>query len=238
MAGIPPELIFVLVVVVFSVLDGVGRKKKAEREGAPGPVPGPQRRSAQDREAVARGGAADRADTSQPSQPVPTPEPTTSEGIIPEDVWAEILGLARGTPPKPEPMRGEEPAEEPVEESSWSSGGREHQVSGEIPDFEALSMESLKARPEGLHAEPDRSGGRSVPSRKVREAASATEALRVSALTAKAPGRVGQARPESVRGRGGKVRRELFGTGSTDELRKAIILQEVLGLPVGMKEKD
>jgi len=196
-AGIPAELIFVLVVVVFSVLDGVGRKKKAKREGAPGPVPGPQRRSVQNPETVA----------------TPPSEPANSEGMIPGDVWEEILGLARGTAPEPE--RVEEPVQAQVEESSWTAYLTEGQTPERTPDFQAPELESLVPRREGVRSMPDRSRAPSVP-----------------------------AQPSGEKGAWGKraeakrslMRHYLFGDGSVAELRKAIILKEVLGPPVSMKE--
>ena len=67
MAGIPPELIFVLIFIAFSVLEGIGRKKKAERKGAPGTVPGPQRRSVQNQETVVRRTEAGMEGASEPT---------------------------------------------------------------------------------------------------------------------------------------------------------------------------
>jgi hypothetical protein len=146
-AGIPPELIFVLVFVAFSVLDGIGRKKKAERKGAPGTVPGPQRRSVQNRETVAT---------------IP-PEPASSEEIIPGDVWEEILGLARGTSSEPdrvdEPV--DEPVEEPEEETSWTA----FRTEGQTPDSHAPELKSLAPRPERVQSMPDRGRAPSVHAR-------------------------------------------------------------------------
>jgi len=89
-AGIPGELVFVLIFVAISVLEGVGRKKKAERKGLPGTVPGPQRRSAQNRESAAPQAEAGVAEASVQPMPTPASEPATSEGVIPKDVWEEI----------------------------------------------------------------------------------------------------------------------------------------------------
>lgn len=191
MSGIPPELLFVLIFVAFSVLEGVGRKKKADRERV---APPPE---------VAR------ADSSASA---PKPASGGSEGLIPEDVWAEILGLAKGTTPKPDP----EPVKEPIAESSWDRGRREDETLEVLPEFEARSLEPLEARPDVVRADWSR-----VP------ASSSGKAQKKPSAPA-----VVTSRPKG----GGRARRAIFGGGSSKELQKAVILQEVLGPPVGMKE--
>ena len=213
MAGIPGDLVFVLIFVAISVLEGVGRKKKAAQKGLPGTVPGPQRRSAQKRESAAPQVEAGVAEASVQSMPTQAPEPAASEGLIPKDVWEEILGLARGT--APEPRRVEEPVEEAVEEaveeSSWTAYQREDRTSEVIPDFEAQSLESLEPMPEVVRPVAVGSRAPSVPSK--------------SDVLPTSEGR----RVVSVRGK-------LLGHGSVAELRRAIILKEVLDPPVSMRE--
>jgi len=203
-AAIPPELIFVLVFVAFSVLDGIGRKKKAERKGAPGTVPGPQLRSVQNRETVA----------------TISPEPSSSEEIIPGDVWEEILGLARGSSPEPdkidEPVEEpvDEPVEEPEDESSWTAYLTEGQTPEQTPDIRAQELESLAPRPQRVQPMPDQGRAPSVHA--------------LPSGTAGAWGKGAERRQSSVR-------QSLLGDGSTAELRKAFILKEVLGPPVSLK---
>jgi hypothetical protein len=213
--GIPKELIFVLIFIVFSVLEGMGRKKKAQRQGGAGMVPPSRPRSDQREgetgsvpETVVASVAAPSADS--------TTEPDASEGVIPEDVWSEILELARGTPP-PTPAPEPKPPEEPVEESSWDRGIREAQLVEERPETQVTSLESLEARTDVAQVMPDRD--------------------RVSPSSEKIPAqRVAVPLLGKARSSGSSALQELFGDGSVKELQKAIILQEVLGPPVGMKE--
>lgn len=230
MEGIPIELIFVLIFIAFSVLEAVGRKKGAGRKGGPGQSPDPGAGKRPGREAGSRRGDA-------PGPPrLPEREgargPRSSEGLVPEDVWEEILGLARGTPTKAKRM----------DRADTAPGGddlpsHEGESLEEIPPFEARSLESLEARPEPDRSIPDRARSRGrerklelppVPGSKVR-------GLPAVAATEIGTGE-GVAAPSGRKPRGGRVRQEIFGDGSLKELRKAVILKEVLGKPVGMKE--
>lgn len=203
MDGIPTELIFVLIFIVFSVLEGVGRKKKAQRKGLPGTVPGPQRRSSRNREVVTREPEVSRAEPAEVSPPVPTEETGGSEDLIPSQVWEEILGLARGT--RPEPEKAETPAEEAAPEP---------------------------VEPKVLHPAPDRSRPADLPSPRRGEPRTVT-AVPSAAQRRPVPALV---EPESPGPRRSDVMHRLFGSGSKEDLRKAIILREVLGPPVGMRE--
>lgn len=214
MDGIPAELIFVLIFIVFSILEGLGRKAKAEakKRGGAGQAPGaPQRRSTGNREGGGR--RVERVDAGV-SGPGPAKGQDSSEGLIPNEVWEEILGLARGTPPAKRPP----PGEAPVPETRGGPSRREDETLEVIPEFEARSLEPVDAPPTVSASPPAR----------VRERSDSRVAPLPSALKgAPAP-----------RGRldGSGLRSRLFGSGSEEELRKAVVLQEVLGPPVGMRE--
>jgi hypothetical protein len=214
--GIPPELIFVLIFIVFSVLEGVGRKAKQQakkREGA-GRIPAPP------------------PDRSPKEPPRETAQKGSdgSEGLIPSEVWEEILGLARGSAPSPKPQPAPDSESEarsledlrarPIPEAYR----RGDETLEEIPEFEARSLEPLEPRPEPDRRVPDRS----------RKPAAAVEKARSRARdTGVAPP---LAVSSSPRRSTGHPRTDLFGDGSPEELRKAIILREVLGPPLGTRE--
>lgn len=218
-------LIFILVFIAFSILEGIGRKRKAQERkgGAEGTSPTPPVGAGRAPEAPARKTAGG--------------EGGSSEGLIPKDVWEEILGLARGAPPpssKPEPG----PVPDP---SSAPRPPREAETLEEIPPFEARSLEPL-------YVEHERVSQRS------RDVEVATGTRAPEALTSRdrrgaggGKGRgaavleMGQAPgPMAAHRRrigGRRLRKELFGRGSPEELRKAVVLSEVLGPPVAMRDQ-
>lgn len=235
MEGIPAELIFVLIFIVFSILEAVGRKKGAQRKGGPGQSPGPRSRQQDRGPAIPR--AEEAGASTQASSRNGEKSPQSSEGLVPEDVWEEILGLARGT--KPESPNAGSRSEPDARRDKAGRGlpSSRPETLEEIPPFEARSLESLEPRSEPDRDLPDPAGHRRrgrqveippVPGSKVK-------GLPSVAATEIGTGPGVAARPKR-KPRGGKVRREIFGDGSLKELRKAVILKEVLGKPVGMKD--
>jgi hypothetical protein len=130
--------------------------------------------------------------------------------MIPADVWEEILGLARGKPPAPKP----EPAPEPE------------------PGFETWQEFEAEPVPEA----EERSSRRHESDLDRRRAAVARPPIQAQEVGS---GRGVVTAPVPVVRRAvddGGVRGDLFGSGSPEELRKAIILKEVLGLPLALRE--
>jgi len=122
--------------------------------------------------------------------------------MLPGDVWAEILGLARGEPRRAEPEAPPPPEVEPVPIS------RGEELREERPrDFPASHGAEV-----ALH-ESKRS-----------DFESRLAITRTPLPDLKAEG-------------GGGVLAGLFGSGSPEELRKAVILKEVLGLPLSLREE-
>jgi len=236
--GIPGELIFVLIFIAFSVLEAVGRKKGARRKGGPGRAPGSEggsRERGERREGMPR--AREAGADSRSSAGKTEEAPASSEGLIPEDIWEEILGLARGTPQKQS-----EPRSRPRPEVQQDMAGRdlpssEVETIEEIPPFEARSLEPLEPRPEPNRGLPDPSGARAgLPDVHVPPPPKS----KIKGVPSLAASEIGtgpgvKARPRR-KPKGGRVRQEIFGDGSREELRKAVILREVLGKPVGMEE--
>ncbi len=200
------QIFIILIFIAVSVLEGVGRKRKAGQQGKPRPGPtraqGP-RRPAPPMEVARRTGAPPEVERGVPEK--------SSEGLVPEAVWEEILGLARGTPmerPVPPPAPAAPPVPLPPEPRQSRAEREESQRQAEtlevIPEFEARSLEAPAPRAVKPVARP-----------LGRAAAAAT----------------GAPRPRSPGLRG-----DLFGSGSPEELRKAIILKEVLGPPLALRD--
>lgn len=201
-------LFFWLVIMAVAVLQGIGaRKKKAgqqgqkpgmpgQKPGMPGQKPGMPRQKPPASGQRPRSPAASRPATADIPQGGGAETGGSSEGMIPSDVWAEILGLARGGPPVTEPEA--EPEVERVPEPALAPAPRpfptSHGASAVLHETKPAAFESRLA----VSRSPESGSG-----------------------------------AKKKRG----VRAGLFGTGSPKELRKAIILQEVLGPPVGMREE-
>jgi hypothetical protein len=215
------EILFLLIFFVFAVLQGIGPKRKQDGKqrgqpptgtgegGAPGQ--GRERSQAASRERVedARRDRVQTAPRSREGFPAasrerpeaaareragaasrPEQQPVrSSEGLIPGDIWEEIMGLARGgTAPA-------KPADEPAPSRKSPPESREGAVARKPSPASVLRRPSPPVAP--------------VPS----EPASAV---------------ISRSRKS--------VRTELFGGDSARDLRKAIVMKEVLGPPVSLKE--
>jgi len=189
-----------LIIVAVAVLQGIGRKKK--KAGQPGQKPPglPRPRPGQAR-AQERVTASARPSMAAPHQGQDDGEEQSSgessEGVMPGDVWAEILGLARGEPrraePSPPPPSEVEPVPAPREETSWDFP-TSHGAEAVLHESKRSDFESRLA----ITRTPT---------------------------------------PDLKAGGGRGVRAGLFGSGSPEELRKAVILKEVLGLPLSLREE-
>jgi hypothetical protein len=151
--------------------------------------------------------------------------------MVPKEIWEEILGLARGEQPRPRPAEREtEPRPLPPTEGETLE---------EIPPFEARSLEPLHVEREAPGERPQRppiragaSPSRDLATRKrERPPAKGKAALATSREGAPA------SRGRGKRGlTGQRLRDDLLGDGALEDLRKAIILTEVLGTPLALRE--
>lgn len=224
-------LFIVLLFIAFTVLEGIGRKRRGQQKGEPGEaqVPRPReqppspRQSRIPTESASSQGGPPRTDPGTMTR-VPRPQRApgagpreqgrSSEGLIPKDIWEEILGLARGEPPKP--GSGQTGPDRPPRPPR-----REGETLEEIPPFEARSLEPLEVEEH-----------RPSSALRVREATTAAPE-KVAAPTVARMGR----QPPRRRAQGGRrLKGDLLGNGSPEELRKAIILTEVLGPPLALRE--
>jgi len=196
-------LFFWLIIAAVAVLQGIGQKKKKAGQKPMGPA---------------------RPRRAPPSRPDQTPAPSgpvevstlpgndeagSSETMIPTDVWAEILGLARGQPQQDE---AETPAPVPT---SYSSG---EERDPENP------REEKDRRPVPVPRTFPVSHGASVP---LHDSSPADFESRLHVAES--------AQPRGEAGADG-VRASLFGKGTQKELRRAVILKEVLSPPLALRD--
>jgi hypothetical protein len=188
------SFIFWIIIFAVAVLQGIGQKKKKPGQKG-GRVPGASRPKGAPRPVASTAGDGEE----------------TSEGMIPSNVWAEILGLARGDAPKPK-----------------------EQIS--TPEEDSLVLADAPER----EPRPERRETRPAPVSREFPVSHGADAVLHPTKPSKYESRLaGRGIPESVEkpvGRSG-IKTRLFGSGSPRDLRKAVVLQEVLGPPVSMKEE-
>jgi hypothetical protein len=227
-------LFVLLLFIAFSVLEGVGRKRKSQQKGpsgeaaarrptdssSSGPAPIPSRSPSRPGDSR-RPGASTRGGVATAQMPAGAGrggQGRGSEGLVPKEIWEEILGLARGEPPRPTTA---EPGPSPRPPRP------EAETLEEIPPFEARSLEPL---------EVDRD--RPPPSEQGREQDRPAQSGSgySKALTPREPSSPQRAGTLAASGGGRKLKGDLLGDGSPEDLRKAIILTEVLGPPMALRE--
>jgi len=208
-------LFFWLIIMAVAVLQGIGqRKKKAGQK--PGVGTGPPRPRPDQRPEQALPKPASNSTGASASQELSQGKAKSSEGMIPAEIWDEILGLAQGRPPRAEPDPGP-PAEEIPISVPREEGPRETSPATVVARRESRPPPEERAFPSshGAEAALHKTDPSDVESR-----------LAVSTPPLPAAGRGGSRR----------VKAELFGDGSPEDLRKAIILQEVLGEPLAFRK--
>ena len=204
-------LFFWLVIMAVAVLQGIGaRKKKAGQQGKKMPQAPPR-----PRQGLPQGFPPGQERAPRPTRPARASFPPeeeigelgsekdgSSEGMIPSDVWAEILGLARGEAQRAEPEVEVTPEPDPV---PTRVSTRDHTPAPRpFPTSHGADATLHETKPDQYESR-----------------------LAIASPTA----------PLSGSGGHGGAREELFGSGSPRELRKAVILQEVLGPPLSLKEE-
>jgi hypothetical protein len=238
------DLLFGLVVVFAMIIQGVAANKKKQRQqaerrragegsGLPTVDSAPTSPSQDGRgqgdifTELARAGAA------RDGGGASSREPDSSEDLIPKEIWQEIADLASGrgpSVPAPAPPTASEP--QPTRERL------------EREEVTPLRQERPRTREVGLRTRPTPPVAErtSVPERSRRLAARLEEEpVPVPAETARAVPATTPA-PEmqlEVTGEEGPGRMEwLFGGRDPETLRKAILLREVLGPPLALREEE
>lgn len=218
-------LFFWLIIVAVAVLQGIGQKKR--KPGKPGQRQPDSRPQGQQAETSTRPGQT-RPGTGEPG--LANDEGASSEAMIPSEIWEEILGLARGTPPKRRRAQGA-PEGEVEEVVSLES---EEGVPRERDRMPPKKLESRWASPPSAASLPDY-----APAARKFPASHGADAVLHGSKPSGSESRLGVPRQSAIlgsEGRGKSVRAELFGGGTLRELRKAIVHQEVLGKPVSLKD--
>ena len=209
-------LFFWLIIIAVAVLQGIGQKKK--KPGQPG------QKQPQGQDLPRPIPTAEKERVTASSRPLPpspggggrrVQEADSSESMIPSEIWEEILGMARGEP------RRAEPPPPPEAETPW-----------------ALEERPRKGRPEAAVArrgEPPPPEERSFPTS--HGADGAIHGTKPADFKARlALSRASTEEGEKEEATPPELRKALFGSGSSKELRKAIILKEVLGPPMALRE--
>lgn len=166
-------------------------------------------------------------------------EPTSAADMVPEDLWAVLTGEqrpARPAPPPP-PSRPEARPEPPVEAAAWEVESERKQVDAllqgrideqrrEVRERDERIRRSRLARPEHLRPAPrvvSLETPLGDPEKRHRRFHD-----KMDAITATEVGR-------SSGGGKGERMLDALALGSQAELRRALILQEVLGTPRSMR---
>jgi len=238
------QLILIAVILVFSSLvDAVARKKR-QAESGEGPTPASPTGSSQPGRAGARertpptydldpsfddaAQAGSRGVPARGSAAGPRAASASSEGLIPADVWEEIQALARGesAPARgtPAPTRTPPPARSPA--------------GGPSP----ASTAPARGAPRAARA-PTSTAERPLPSASVptkgpivtpEHAVHLTHPKYGTPVHDRLTGFDDHARPRGLSTQGMAVRSALRGRGAG--LRQAVLLQEILGPPVSLKD--
>lgn len=227
---------FILVFIAIAVIQGIGQKRRKDAKQKNQPMGAPPRPSTRPPQRASQQPAQQpdtrpRADPEVRPSPSGTAEAGGSEGLIPSDIWQEILGLARGTTQTPgpgtaPPGSAEGPQERPRSLEA-SPGDGDPTPGGRSPEPPVRELQIRPRSPETIR-QP------SPAALKRQEAAAASLALPATASSAGAT----RTPASGERGREGRdARAQLFGEGSVEELRKAIILKEVLGPPLALRDE-
>lgn len=230
------ELIFFAVIILFSILDAIARKKRgqeAEEPSDPGDAErweeryGPEH-TARVEDASVPGEALSRYTGPYGTRQV---EPASSEAMVPEDIWDEIAALAGGERPpsraEPEPTPEPEPWAQPDTESR--RGGRKERGAslgrrgepGAIPTTSPIRRSQVGRREVG-----SRGGVGEHPIHRSHADYGTDPSERAAPAP---PVRQGPSREARA------VRQALVEGGSA-AARRAVILHEVLGKPLAYRQ--
>ncbi len=220
------EGLFILIVFVVMIVQSVAAQKKKQRQEA-------ERQRAQGQSGLAEmEEPADiftklaRADAEREARDPTTEEADSSEDLTPHEIWQEIAELAGGrlsAEPTPKPT----PTPAPDLHTTWEGAQldevepdpREH---GRMRKADFGARSTSRSTPAAAEKVPVPDRSRELAAQMGKEATSAPE-LQLEAV-------------EDERG-GGRME-WLFGGKDPEALRKAILLREVLGPPLALREEE
>ncbi len=245
------QLVFVGIIVAFSILEALARKNRAQQrqDGGglpkpedlrpPRPAPAPRPAARPRASSVPRSydedasfdevvkdderGPRPRQGDVEPARTASEREPASSEGLIPDEVWQEIEALARGgslpvpkPPAQPRPRGAARPRTAGRSPAPGGPSGPKRPTARERAAAPARVAEVAPSA-EGAHDQPVYVS-RTVHGTEIRDRA-----------TAHAPR--GAARGSAVSGAVLALMK-----GSRTAARDAVILQEILGPPAGLRD--
>lgn len=233
------ELVFFAVIILFTILEAVAKRRKQREAGedggdegetwVPAPVERQPRPKAERRPQVERGSSSS-TDRGMPERGARREE--RSETMIPADLWEEIAGLAAGEP-RSEPSPRAEP--KPVPRGRPESAPRRWKP-GPFGD-EATSLETLEVERIEDDIRPMRTyTGAPVPSVDAHPVHRSHRGYGTDP-SERAPSEQDWRPTERGNRNAKRVRTMLRGSEGTDALKQAVILREVLGPPVSMKDE-
>ncbi len=218
------QILVIAFFVIISLMDGAARKKRQENE----------RRAKMERSG---GGAG--AGELFPSEPEPT-----SEGMVPDDLWDEIAALARGEPtpsmrrlPHGQSPEIESPSAPPSAseaEETWLAPEHQHVEEHDHVEWEPDDQPAYEL------ATRDRGIGGASPTLSVPRLPTTGTARTLSVPAEALPGVAPEVEPGPAprpEGKGTSVRRALM-HGGRSSIRQAVILSEVLGRPLALRDSD
>lgn len=235
------ELVFFAVIILFTILEAIAKRRKQREAGEDGAeedenwTPAPVERQPKpkaDREPRVERGSRSSSSTDRGMPERGAGREERSETMIPADLWEEIAGLAKGEVPRPrqpEPSKGKTPTKGKTPRR-WKPGPF---------DDESASLETLEVE----RIEDDIRPVRTYTGARVPSSADAHPVHRShhgygTDPSERAPSEQDWRPTERANRNAKRVRAMLRGSEGTDALKQAVILREVLGPPVSMKDKD
>ena len=212
------ELIFFAVIVLFSILEAVAKRRKQREDGGdegetwvPAPVERQPRPKPERRPRVERGSSSS-TDRGMPERGAGREE--RSETMIPADLWEEIAGLASGQTPRHRP----EPRDMDTEEARSLEPLEVERIEDDIRPVRSYTGARVPTKVDAHPVHRSHVGYGTDPSKRAPSEQDWRPAVRGN-RNAK------------------RVRAMLRGSEGTDALKQAVILREVLGPPVSMKDE-
>ena len=167
--------------------------------------------------------------------PIPAPPPVrgrpgdeeSAEGMLPRDLWEELEGMVRGPAPLPQ-----EVPRAPVPEAPRS---RVPEVPEPALEERRGSMEARREQGHGLESRR-RDGGRSTPAPRAVVGSDEARRSRHTPAAVMAEASAPAISTPQEGGRGRDAFRTVFGGPGRANLRRAVLLREVLGPPLALRE--
>ena len=217
------QILVIAFVIIISVMDGAARKKRREA----------QRQEAQRRGEVGGGEGVSELGEGRSMTTERMSERRMSEGLAPDEVWAEIAALAKGGPPPPSarqlpPLSGFErtlPVRVPEPEETMLTAEHQHVEGHDHVEWEWEPELEAEAEAFRLAPVPDED-----PTSPVAPAPAEDPISPVAPTADEDPGRAS---------RGPLNRRSVLRTlthGGRASIQQAVILAEILGPPAALRD--